>query len=137
MTRTNHKESSPSGSPQGWIEEGVVLSVNPKPADSFFSKRVACRVVAFMAMAAVCCAFADDFKVSAWRGETLSVLVPDYTELGDPPIGLEVRCGVLRTVRYRPVPSELQVAECFDIVDWSTSSGGTPRLAEIKVPRTA
>ena len=75
--------------------------------------------------AAACCAYAADFKVSAWRGETLSVLVPDYTELGESPAGLDVRCGVLRTVRYRPVPSELQVAECYDIVDWSTASGGT------------
>ena len=86
---------------------------------------------------AACYAFAADFKVSAWRGETPSVLVPDYTELGESPAGLDVRCGVLRTVRYRPVLSELQVAECYDIVDWSTSSGGTPRIAEIKVPRTA
>ena len=87
--------------------------------------------------AAACCAYAADFKVSAWRGETLSVLVPDYTELGESPAGLDVRCGVLRTVRYRPVPSELQVAECYDIVDWSTASGGMLRIAEIKVPRTA
>ena len=57
-------------------------------------------------------AVADDFMVSAWRGETLSVLVPDYTELGDPPAGLEVRCGVLRPVRYRPSSAGMQISEC-------------------------
>ena len=73
------------------------------------------------------------FKVSAWRGETLATLVPDYVELGAPPNGLEARCGVLRTVRYRPVPAELQVAECYDVVDWSTDSSGGPRIAEVSI----
>jgi hypothetical protein len=94
--------------------------------------------VALLAVsAAAWCAFADDFKVAAWRGETLALLVPDYTELGEPPAGLEVRCGVLRPVRYRPVPTELQIAECYDVVDWSTSAGGGPRVAEISVPKDA
>ena len=121
-------------------DRSASASVLPRRMFLFCKMRMDCvaRIVAMCAMlSAVSCSFADDFKVSAWRGETLSVLVPDYTELGEPPAGLDVRCGVLRPVRYRPVPSELQIAECYDIVDWSTSIGGAPRIAEIKVPHTA
>ena len=95
-------------------DRSASASVLPRRMFLFCKMRMDCvaRIVAMCAMlSAVSCSFADDFKVSAWRGETLSVLVPDYTELGEPPAGLDVRCGVLRPVRYRPVPSELQIAE--------------------------
>ena len=99
----------------------------------------AIRLAAACAMLAATCRAEPNgmFKVSAWRGETLATLVPDYVELGAPPAGLEARCGVLRPVRYRPVPAELQVTECYDVVDWSTDSSGGPRIAEVSVPRTA
>ena len=47
--------------------------------------RIVCAAV--FAAAVAFGAFADDFEVSAWRGETLAVVVPDYTELGDAPAG--------------------------------------------------
>ena len=80
-------------------------------------------------------AFADEFEVSAWRGETLAVLVPDYTELGAAPAGLSVRRGVLRSVKFRPDPKGLQLSECYDRVEWGVE--GSPCVAEITVPRTA
>ena len=100
-------------------------------------KRILRSLALLAVSAAAPWAVADDFMVSAWRGETLSVLVPDYTELGDPPAGLEVRCGVLRPVRYRPSSAGMQISECYDVVDWRASSGGGPRVAEIAVPRDA
>ena len=80
-------------------------------------------------------AFADSFEVAAWRGETLMTLVPDYTELGKAPEGIVVRRGVLRPVKYRAVPAELQLAECYDRVEWDVE--GSPCIAEITVPRNA
>ena len=93
------------------------------------------RLLAVIAATSVIAASADEFEVSAWRGETLAVQVPDYTELGEAPAGLVVRRGVLRPVKYRPDEKRLTLAECYDLVEWGAV--GAPCVAEISVPRTA
>ena len=95
------------------------------------NKRLLTALTAAFAFAAI----ADDFEVAAWRGETLAVLVPDYTELGAAPAGLSVRRGVLRAVKFRPNSKGLQLSECYDRVEWGAE--GSPCVAEITVPRTA
>ena len=93
------------------------------------------KLLAVIAATSAIAASADEFEVSAWRGETLAVQVPDYTELGEAPAGLVVRRGVLRPVKYRPDEKRLTLAECYDLVEWGAE--GAPCVAEISVPRTA
>ena len=93
------------------------------------------RLSMVLAAAFAFAAVADEFEVSAWRGETLALLVPDYTELGAAPAGLKVRRGVLRSVNYRPDSKKLHLSECYDRVEWGVD--GCPCVAEISVPRNA
>ena len=45
---------------------------------------------------------ARTFEVAAWRGETVAARVPDFAELSPAPAGIDVRYGVLKSVKYAP-----------------------------------
>ena len=67
---------------------------------------------------------ARTLEVSLWRGETTAVRLPDSIEVGKCPEELGMRLGVLRPVRYAPVPNSLLRLEACDRVEWGTEDGG-------------
>lgn len=79
--------------------------------------------------------FARSFEVSAWRGETVTALVPDFCELAVVPEGVEIKVGHLEIVKYAPNPNSMERREAFDRVVWGSEGDGEPRVVEIKVPR--
>ncbi len=81
-------------------------------------------------------ASARTFEVSAWRGETVAALVPDFAELAPAPAGIGVRYGVMKLVKYAPEPGSLQRHEVYDRVKWGDDDDG-PRVAEVSVPADA
>lgn len=87
--------------------------------------------------AAGLCAVADPFEVRVWRGETTVVRVPDFTELGAVPEGLDIRFGVLKPVRYLKHPYDLEIRQRFDRVEWGSAKIDGPRVAEIHAPADA
>ena len=92
-----------------------------------------------MAAATAVCALTSNartFELVAWRGETAAALVPDFCELGQAPDGLDLRFGVLRSVKYAPAPNSVQRLECYDRVEWGACGDG-PRVVEVKVPEAA
>lgn len=93
-------------------------------------------VSAVMCSLVVSVAAARTFEVSAWRGETVAALVPDYAELAPAPDGIGVRYGVLKSVKYAPEPGSLQRLEVFDRVEWESDDCG-PRVVEVSVPADA
>ena len=94
-------------------------------------------LVLLSAVAACCGADARTFKVSAWRGETTAVLVPDYCELGEElPKGISFRDGSLKLVKYAPKPGSMQRQECYDRVMWDSYGDGL-RVVEVSVPADA
>lgn len=93
-------------------------------------------ILLFWGILAVACVQARSFEVVAWRGETVAAQVPDFAELGEAPIGFAMKVGILRPVRYAPVPGSMQRVECLDRVDWSNSQG-SPRVVEVTVPADA
>ena len=100
------------------------------------TKSTMTRVAVFAAAVATSlAASAKSQEVSLWRGETCAVLVNDSIELGADPEGLSVRKGVLRRARYRPNPRAMQIAECYDIVEWGID--GAPCIVEITAPSDA
>lgn len=62
--------------------------------------------------------WARSFEVAAWRGETTAARVPDFAEIGKAPDGIGVRMGVLKPVRYAPVPHSLERREVCDRLVW-------------------
>ena len=91
----------------------------------------------FAAVAAVAMgASARTFEVSAWRGETVAALVPDFAELAPAPDGIGARYGVLKIVKYAPTPHSLQRLEVYDRVKWGADDDG-PRVVEVSVPADA
>ena len=89
--------------------------------------------VAAAAAACVLALEARTFEVAAWRGETVAALVEDFAELGEAPEGIEVRFGVLKSVKYAPTVHSLERKEVFDRVMWDADGDG-PRVVEISVP---
>ena len=79
---------------------------------------------------------ARTFEVAAWRGETVTARVDDFAELGEPPEGIAVRLGVLKSVKYARVPHALQREEVYDRVVWDSDEEG-PRVVEVSVPADA
>ena len=96
------------------------------------TKLVFAAVVSAMVMGAS----ARTFEITAWRGETVAALVPDYAELADAPKGIDVRYGVLKSVKYAPEPHSVQRAEAYDRVEWGSDDDG-PRVVEVSVPADA
>ena len=94
------------------------------------------KLIVLAALAAAVVAEARTFEVEAWRGETVAARVPDFARLGLAPKGLKVRFGVLKSVKYAPVPDSLQRLEVFDRVDWDSDDEG-PRVVEVSVPADA
>ena len=92
--------------------------------------------VAFAALALAATAAARTFEVAAWRGETVAALVPDFAELANAPAGMDVRYGVLKSVKYAPAPGSLQRLEVYDRVKWGSDDDG-PRVVEVHVPADA
>jgi len=88
------------------------------------------------ALCAAATAGARTFEVTAWRGETVAALVPDFCELGAAPDSLTVRRGVLKSVKYAPEPESLQRLEAYDRVAWEADGPG-PRVVEVSVPADA
>ena len=98
-------------------------------------------------------AFARTFEVTAWRGETVGAVVPDFVEFGDTPTEIGVRFGVLRSVSYAPHANSLQRLTCMDRVEWAGEPTwldrllgrdpsaaykvGCPRVVEVSVPADA
>ena len=96
------------------------------------------RMMMLAAVAAVgLSAQADPFEVRVWRGETTVVRVPDFTELGAVPEGLDIRFGVLKPVRYLKHPYDLEIRQRFDRVEWGSAKIDGPRVAEIHAPADA
>ena len=81
-------------------------------------------------------ASARTFEVVAWRGETVAARVPDFAELSPSPGGIDVRYGVLKSVKYAPTPGSLQRLEVYDRVKWDSDDDG-PRVVEVRVPADA
>ena len=77
--------------------------------------------------------WARSFEVAAWRGETTAARVPDFAEIGKAPDGIGVRMGVLKPVRYAPVPHSLERREVCDRLVWDEDAMG-PRVVEVSVP---
>ena len=76
---------------------------------------------------------ARTFEVAAWRGETVAARVPDFAELGgEPPAGVTVRYGVMKSVKYAPKKGSLQRLEVYDRVVWGGAGNG-PRVIEVSV----
>ena len=98
--------------------------------------RISSIVMAAVVVAGAFSLEAQTFEVAAWRGETVAERIPDYVELGRMPDGLNFRFGVLKTVRYAPVPESLQRLEVYDRVSWDSDDEG-PRIVEISVPADA
>ena len=92
--------------------------------------------VTFAALALAATAAARTFEVAAWRGETVAALVPDFAELANAPAGMDVRYGVLKSVKYAPAPGSLQRLEVYDRVKWGSDDDG-PRVVEVHVPADA
>lgn len=88
-------------------------------------------IVVFVAAALT--SSARTFEVSAWRGETVAVLVEDFAELGRAPEGIGIRFGVLKPVWYARQPRGLQREEVYDRVVWGGVGEG-PRIVEVSVP---
>ena len=98
-------------------------------------------------------ALARSFDITAWRGETVGAIVPDFVEFGKVPGEIGIRFGKLKKVKYAPCPQSLQRLEKFDRVEWapepdwldrllgrrpdSDYTTGSPRVVEIKVPADA
>lgn len=78
---------------------------------------------------------ARSFEVKAWRGETVTTLLPDFCELAVVPKGMEISEGHLELVKYAPNPGSLERREAYDRVVWEGKDEGKPRIVEIKVPR--
>lgn len=93
-------------------------------------------VVGFAAAFAAMVVSARTFDVTAWRGETVAALVPEFCELGAEPNGISIRRGVLKEVKYAPSPNTLQRLETYDRVKWESDDDG-PRVVEIAVPADA
>ena len=93
-------------------------------------------VVAAVAVAGAFALQARTFEVTAWRGETVAVRVPDFAELGKAPDGIKVRFGVLKSVKYAPTVESLQRLEVYDRVKWNSDDDG-PRVVEVSVPADA
>ena len=79
---------------------------------------------------------ARTFEVAAWRGETVAARVPDFAELSPAPAGIDVRYGVLKSVKYAPEVESLQRLEVYDRVKWGSDDEG-PRVVEVHVPTDA
>ena len=101
-------------------------------------------------------AMARTFELAAWKGETVSAVVPDFVEFGELPEGIDIKFGILRPVKYAPVPRSIQRLECMDRVEWEQKPSwfskcfgwmgfssdvnvkeGTQRVVEVKVPADA
>ena len=97
-------------------------------------KKVLLGLVAVLA----CVAGARTFEVTAWRGETVAVRLPDFCELGEIPDGLSVRLGALKTVMYAPPgkTAGLERVFVYDRVSWRPGEDG-PRVAEVSVSPNA
>lgn len=80
---------------------------------------------------------ARTFEVKAWKGETVTALVPDFCELGTVPSPLKVKVGHLELVTYAPYPNSLERRAKYDRVAWEGDWFGEPRIVEVKVPRDA
>ena len=76
------------------------------------------------------------WEISAWRGETLAVRLPDNVELGAVPEGISLKVGAALPVKFLADPQGLQLAEAYDRVRWGAPAGG-PRFVEIAVPADA
>lgn len=96
-------------------------------------KMIVLAAVAAMGFGAV----ANPFEVRVWRGETTVVRVPDFTELGDVPAGLDVRFGVLKPIRYLKDPYDLEICQRYDRVEWNSKTIDGPRVAEVHAPKDA
>ena len=78
--------------------------------------------------AASLCASARTFELTAWRGETVASVVPDFVEFGEVPEGIGIRFGILRPVKYAPVPNSVQRLECMDRVEWERPRSWCSRI---------
>lgn len=95
------------------------------------TKIIVCGLIALIGLAGE----ARSFEVKAWRGETVTALVPDFCELVVASKGVEITLGHLELVKFAPNPNSLERREAYDRVVWGGNSEGKPRVVEIKVPR--
>jgi len=95
-------------------------------------KTIICSMMACVGL----CAWARTQEIAAWRGETVSAMLDDTTELAEAPTGFAVRVGSLFPVGYSTGDGGLMRAEKLDRVAWNQRYG-SKRIVEVRVPTEA
>ena len=67
--------------------------------------------------------------VTAWRGETRTMILHDHVFVGEAPTGLEVRVGVAKDVRYLDRPFGTHYSSFADRVVWGSPDLGVKVLS--------
>jgi hypothetical protein len=88
--------------------------------------------IAFCIVSVALCA--RSFEIAVWRGETRNAIVEDFAEIGEPPQGITLKVGSLKSVKYAPQPNALERLEKLDRVVWGDNSSGY-RVVEISVDK--
>ena len=130
------------------MSEGVVGEGEGILKEIKMKKIIIATVVASVSLVSM----ARTFTLSAWRGETVAAVVPDFVEYGELPEGLNVKFGILHPVKYAPAVGSIQRLECLDRVEWEKEPSwlakcfgakkinareGTQRVVEVAVPADA
>ena len=85
-----------------------------------------------------CAALAWDYELTAWRGETVSALLPDYVSTGEPLADIDLKVGVAHEVRYvEGFPGETHYRSFADRVVWGESDEPGPLVVSVAVAETA
>ena len=79
---------------------------------------------------------ASALGLAAWRGETVSAVLPAGEIVGTAPAGFVVKTGVAREVKYAPQPKAAERLSVADRVEWNSTASG-PRVVQIQVPASA
>jgi len=93
-------------------------------------------IIAFALVVAATGASARTQEISAWRGETVTAMLDDTTEVFDPPAGFAVRIGGLFPVGYSTGDGGLTRTEKLDRVAWGRTYC-SKRMVEVRVPADA
>lgn len=98
-----------------------------------------CMMMTVAALTAFC-AEAQTWTVDVWRGETTAVRVPNFAENADgfasTPAGVNVKIGVLKTVKYAATPEGYEYKEKLDRVVWNANEPGR-KIVEVTAARDA
>ena len=73
--------------------------------------------------------FARTQNLTLWRGETRVEILREQTRLGVPPIGIAVKTGTAKSVRYLDRPLGTHYGEFADRVEWGSAEPGVKVLS--------